>query len=50
MKFAFIAAEKASFPVQLMCRTLGVWRAGFYAAQTRPTAARVSEDVRLGVE
>ena len=50
MKFAFIAAEKASFPVQVLCRTLGVSRAGFYASQRRPTAARVSEDVRLGVE
>jgi putative transposase len=50
VKFAFIAAEKASFPVQVLCRTLGVSRAGFYAAQTRPTAARGGEDVRLGVE
>jgi hypothetical protein len=31
VKFAFIAAEKATFPVQVLCRTLEVSRAGFYA-------------------
>ncbi len=29
MRFAFIAAEKAAFPVRLLCRTLQVSRAGF---------------------
>ena len=32
MKFAFIAGEKAAFPVTVLCRTLAVSRAGFYAA------------------
>ena len=50
MKFAFIAAEKASFPVRVLCRTLEVSRAGFYAWQTRPPAARTVADQRLGVE
>ena len=50
MKFAFIAAEKARYPVRVLCRTLGVSRAGFYAWHTRPPAARTQQDQRLGVE
>ena len=50
MRFAFIAAEKAMFPVRLLCRTLQVSRAGFYAWQARPPAPRVGADERLGLE
>ena len=50
MKFAFIAAEKAVFPVRVLCRTLEVSRAGFYAWRTRPPAARTQADQRLGLE
>ena len=50
MRFAFIAAEKAAFPVRLLCRTLQVSRAGFYAWQARPPAPRVRADDRLGLE
>jgi hypothetical protein len=50
VKFAFIAAEKARFPVRVLCRTLKVSRAGFYAWHTRPPAARTQADQRLGVE
>ena len=50
MKFAFIAAEKAAFPVRLLCRTLQVSRAGFYAWQARPPAPRARADARLGLE
>jgi transposase InsO family protein len=50
VKFAFIAAEKASYPVRVLCRTLEVSRAGFYAWHTRPAAARTRADHRLGVE
>ena len=39
VKFAFIAAEKAAFPVRVLCRTLEVSRAGFYAWQARPAGA-----------
>jgi putative transposase len=50
VKFAFIAAEKAMFPVRVLCRTLEVSRAGFYAWHTRPPAPRTVADQRLGVE
>lgn len=50
MKFAFIQAEKASFPVALLCRVLQVSRQGFYASQRRPEPARQVFDRRLSVE
>jgi putative transposase len=50
VKFAFIAEEKAAFPVTVLCRTLAVSRAGFYAAQARPPAARARADAQLAVE
>lgn len=49
MRFAFIAAEKA-YPVSLLCRTLNVSRAGFYAWRDRAPAPRARADERLGVE
>ena len=49
MKFAFIAAEKAHFPVQVLCAVLGVTRAGFYAARGRPPAPRTRADQRLAI-
>ena len=50
MRFAFIATEKAAFPVRLLCRTLQVSRAGFYAWQTRPPARRQQDDDRVSVQ
>ena len=50
MKFALILSEKASYPVRVLCRTLAVSRAGFYAWHTRPPALRTQQDQRLGVE
>jgi len=43
MKFAFIAREKATFPIDLLCTVLGVTRAGFYAARRRPDIAYASQ-------
>ena len=50
MRFAFIAVEKATYPVRVLCRVLDVSRAGFYAWQRRPPARRTQQDQRLGVE
>jgi len=50
VRFAFIAGEKAAFPVRLLCRTLHVSRAGFYAWQARPPGPRAQADARLGLE
>ena len=50
MRFAFIAVERAAFPVRLLCRTLQVSRAGFYAWHGRPPAPRTRADDRLGLE
>jgi len=50
MKFAFIQAEKASFPVAVLCRVLQVSRQGFYASQSRPEPARQVADRPLSVE
>jgi len=49
VRFAFIAAEKACFPVALMCRILAVSRAGFYAWRRRPAARRTRQDGTLAV-
>src|SRR6187401_421107 len=45
--FAFIAAEKAHFPVRVLCRALEVSASGYYAAQQRPPAPRRVADVTL---
>ncbi len=50
MRFRFIAAEKARFPIRLLCRTLHVSRAGFYAWRGRAPSSRAQADERLGVE
>jgi len=49
MKFAFIAQEVA-FPVETMCRVLGVTRSGFYAWKKRPKPARAKSDAQLTVK
>ena len=50
MRFAFIATEKAHYPVALLCRVLQVSRSGFYAWQQRPAARRTLQDQSLGLE
>ena len=49
MRFAFIATEKACYPVALMCRVLKVSRAGYYAWCKRPASQHTQEDQRLGL-
>ena len=47
MKYAFIEAKKALYPVAVLCSLLGVSRSGFYAWRCRPTAKRKNQDVEL---
>jgi putative transposase len=50
VRFAFIATEKACYPVALMCRVLQVSRSGYYAWRKRPAAERRRQDQRLTLE
>lgn len=47
MKFGFIAAEKAHFPVKVLCEVLGVSRSGFYEWRKRGPSRRAREDELL---
>lgn len=47
MRFAFVHAEKASFPITALCRVLGVTRQGYYAYASRPPSDRVRSDAKL---
>lgn len=49
MKFAWIATEKAYFPVLALCRNLRVTSSGFYAWRARPESTHTVEDRRLTV-
>lgn len=49
MKFAFIAAEKATLLVAVLCKVLDVSRSGFYASQKRGPSARAVKDAKLAV-
>jgi putative transposase len=47
VKFAFIAAKMAEFPITVLCRILKVSRAGFYAFVDRPPPARAAQDKKI---
>ena len=47
MRFRFIAAEKAQYPITLLCRCLRVSRSGFYAWVRRGPSAHAQQDARL---
>jgi len=49
MRFRFIHAEKANYPVRLMCRVLNVSTSGYYAYLEREPSSRQREDERLKV-
>jgi putative transposase len=49
VKFAWIQAEKARYPIQKLCRWLGVTTSGFHAWCKRPESARAQRDRTLTV-
>jgi putative transposase len=46
-RYRFILAEQASYPIALLCRTLGVARSGYYAWLRRPVSARQQANLQL---
>ena len=50
MRFRFVEAEKAHYPIRLMCRCLAVSRSGYYAWRKRSPSARATRDRHLKVE
>ena len=47
MSFGFVAAEKARFPVSMLCEVIGVSRPGYYAWARREPSARHQRDAEL---
>lgn len=47
MKFACIHAEKASFPIAVLCRIFGVTRQGYYAYVKSLNSSRIAEEAAL---
>jgi putative transposase len=50
MKFEFIDAQKAHFPIDFMCQQLSVSRSGYYAWKERPESERHKADQVLAQE
>jgi transposase InsO family protein len=48
MRYRFVAAERAAFPVRRLCRLVGVAASGFYAWLRRGPNRRREDDRRLG--
>jgi len=46
-RFRFVEQEKASYPVRILCRALGVSPSGYYACRSRGPSARALSDVAL---
>jgi putative transposase len=47
VRFSFVHAEKASFPVAALCRLFEVSRQGYYAYAHRPPSSRVVAEAAL---
>jgi putative transposase len=50
VRFAFVDAERACYPVALLCGLMDVSRAGYYAWCRRPESQHSKDDRRLEVE
>jgi transposase InsO family protein len=50
VRFRFVEAEKAYYPIRLICRCLAVSRSGYYAWRRRLPSSRARQDARLRVE
>lgn len=50
MKFELVKAEKAHYPVAVLCAVLSVSRSGFYAWLRRPEPARAAADAALVID
>jgi putative transposase len=50
MRFLFIRAEKANYPLTVLCRVLKVSRSGYYAFEKRSPSKRESSDRELTVQ
>jgi putative transposase len=48
MSYRFVAVERASFPVRMLCRIVGVAVSGFYAWLRRGPGRRREDDRRMG--
>jgi transposase InsO family protein len=48
--FEFIDAEKAQYPIGLLCKALDVSRPGYYAHTRRPTSKHAERDAALGAK
>jgi putative transposase len=49
VKFAFIVAKMAAFPITVLCRVLEVSRAAFYASVGRPPSDHALQDQKLTI-
>jgi putative transposase len=50
VKFAFVDAEKAWHPVNILCSVLEVSRSGYYAWRARPVSSHRNVDAQLAVD
>jgi putative transposase len=50
VKYELVDAEKAHYPVQILCACLAVSRSGFYAWKKRPCSARKRSNDELAVQ